>query len=219
MTDRAPQVDDDGVTAPARSSGERLDRLERTERIALRISIAQTILATIGFLIGVVALYAALNEADSVRKQQQASVWPHIRIRDMNIGTVGEERFEVIVGNRGIGPAVVKYVEAVIDGEERTSWHDIVALLPIGDERIGVSNEPILGAVISPNEDITLVSIEARFASAEVVANFRNLVRSDRANLIICYCSVFDDCWRVDAKANETVATPECPAPNPATEL
>lgn len=201
-----------------RSDEKRLARLERTEQIALRISLAQTILATIGFLIGVVALYAALNEADSVRKQQQASVWPHIRVRDMNIGVVGQERFDVIVGNRGIGPAVVKYVSAVIDGEEKLSWNDIVKPL-VGEQRFGMSTESVIGAVIAPNEDITIVSVEAQYSSAEIVKAFRDLVRSERANLIICYCSVFDDCRRVDAKVNETVHVDACPAPHPESEL
>ncbi len=218
MSKATPPADTGGELSPDRCEAERLARLERTEQIALRISVAQTILAVIGFMIGVVALYAALNEADAVRKQQQASVWPHIRVRDLNNGVVGAERFDVIVGNRGIGPAVVKYVKLVIDGEEKSNWYDVIEPL-IGEERIGVSHEPILGAVIAPNEDITVVSIEAKYASAEIVAGFRDLVRSDRANLIICYCSVFDDCWRVDAKANDTVETDACPAPHPASEL
>jgi len=200
------------------SDANRLARLERTEQIALRISVAQTILATIGFLIGVVALYAALNEADAVRKQQQASVWPHIRIRDMNNGVTGQERFDVIVGNRGIGPAVVKYVSADIDGEEKLSWYDIVKPL-VGEKRFGLSHESVIGAVIAPNEDITIVSVDAQYSSAELVTAFRDLVRSERANLIICYCSVFDDCRRVDAKANETVEVDQCPAPHPESQL
>lgn len=52
-------------------------RRDRMERLALRISVVQTALAVMGFFIGSIALYAALNEADAVRKQQQASVWPY----------------------------------------------------------------------------------------------------------------------------------------------
>lgn len=218
MGEAAPPSENADKPAVGRSDEERLARLERTEQIALRISVAQTILAVIGFMVGVVALYAAMNEADSVRKQQQASVWPHIRIRDMNIGVVGQERFDVIVGNRGIGPAVVKYVSAVIDGEEKLSWYDIVKPL-VGERRFGMSHESITGAVIAPNEDITIVSVEAQYSSPEVVTAFRDLVRSERANLFICYCSVFDECRRVDAKANETVEVDQCPAPHPESQL
>ncbi|MCB2096883.1 MAG: hypothetical protein KDE05_04560 [Parvularculaceae bacterium] len=217
MGEATPPVEG-GAPSPARSESERLARLERTEQIALRISVAQTVLAIIGFFVGVIALYAAMNEADAVRKQQQASVWPHIRVRDLNIGVVGQERFDIIVGNRGIGPAVVKYVQVVIDGEEQTNWYDVIKPLA-GDERIGISHEPILGAVISPNEDITVVSVESKYASPEIVAGFRDLVRSERSNLIICYCSVFDDCWRVNVRANEKAGVDTCPAPHPESQL
>jgi len=197
---------------------ERVSRLERTEKIALRISLAQTALAVVGFFVGLIALYAALNEADAVRKQQQASVWPHIRIRDMNVGLSGEERFDVIVGNRGIGPAIIKNVTAVVDGEAMYNWYDIVTLATEQNAR-GISHEPIIGAVIAPNEDITLVSVVAKYSSKEEVFAFRDLVRSGRANLVICYCSVFDDCRRVDARANQTIEQNSCAAPDPAARL
>lgn len=196
----------------------RVSRLERTEQIALRISLAQTALAVVGFFVGLIALYAALNEADAVRKQQQASVWPHIRIRDLNTGLEGQEQFDVIVGNRGIGPAIIKNVTAVVDGKPIHNWYDIVSLAT-GQEARGISHEPIIGAVIAPNEDITLVSLAARYSSKEEVFAFRDLVRSGRANLVICYCSVFDDCRRVDARANQTIEQETCAAPDPAARL
>ena len=199
-------------------SDDRIARLERTDKFALRISIAQTALAVVGFFVGLIALYAALNEADAVRKQQQASVWPHIRIRDMNIGLSGEERFDVIVGNRGIGPAIIKNVSATVDGKEMQSWYDIVERAT-EKPASGVSHEPIIGAVIAPNEDIILVSLAARYSSKEEVFAFRDLVRSGRANLVVCYCSVFDDCRRVDARANQTVEVAACAAPNATSEL
>ena len=184
----------------------------------MRMSVAQTGLAVVGFLVGLIALYAALNEADAVRKQQQASVWPHLRVRDLNIGVSGQERFDIIVGNRGIGPAIVKDVRAFVDGEEMTSWYDIVSLVADGEAR-AISHEPVVGAVIAPNEDITMVLVEAKYASLEATTAFRELIRSGRANMTICYCSVFDDCRRIDARSNETVAVKACAAPNAETEL
>ncbi|MEO1241572.1 MAG: hypothetical protein AAFX54_06655 [Pseudomonadota bacterium] len=215
----ADQPSADGEKPKANADNDdRVSRLERTDRIALRISVAQTVLAVVGFFVGLVALYAALNEADAVRKQQQASVWPHLRIRDLNIGLSGEERFDIIVGNRGIGPAIIKNVRAVVDGKEMNSWYEIVDLAA-GKESTAISHEPIVGAVVAPNEDITLVSLEAKYSSKEAVFAFRDLVRSGRATLIICYCSVFDDCRHVDAQANQTIDVKSCPAPDPTTEL
>jgi len=190
------------------------EKLSRAEKIALRVSVIQTVLAVTGFFIGVIALYAALNEADAVRKQLQASVWPHLRVTDMNRGVPGEERFDIIVSNRGIGPAVVKSVAVTVDGEEMNSWFEVVGSIA-GDRQVGISNNVLGGAVIAANEDIIAVSLEAKYSTAEATVAFRDLTRSGRANLRICYCSVFDDCWTHDAYAGETIETKSCPDQNP----
>lgn len=190
------------------------ERLTRADRIALRISAIQTILAVTGFFVGVVALYAALNEADAVRKQQQASVWPHIRIVDMNYGIPGEERFEIIVSNKGIGPARIRQVSVTISGQEQTSWYEIVRKLPGGDDA-KISNYRLADIVLAPNEDITAVSLQAPYASRETIFAFRELVQSGDAGMSICYCSVFEDCWNLDAYARRPVPVKQCPEQNP----
>ncbi|MCB2112012.1 MAG: hypothetical protein KDD85_00525 [Parvularculaceae bacterium] len=194
------------------------EKLSRAERIALRVSVIQTVIAVTGFFIGVIALYAALNEADAVRKQLQASVWPHLRVTDINHGVPGEEKFDIIVSNRGIGPAVVKSVAVTVDGEEKVDWFEVVQTVA-GKERFGLSNINIGGAVIAPTEDIVMVSLDSKFATSEITRAFRDLTRSGRANLRICYCSVFDDCWTHDALSGETIETKSCPAHNPASNI
>ncbi len=192
--------------------------LTRAERIFVRISVLQTILAVVGMFTGAVALYAALNEADAVRKQQQASVWPHIRVSDMNFGVPGEERFQLTVSNRGIGPAQIRSVEATIDGAVQTSWYDIVKMTA-EKEQFGISNAPVAGIVLAPNEDITAVSVEVPSASKKTVEAFRDLIRSGRANMKVCYCSVFDECWILDALASETSPIAACPLQNPESNI
>lgn len=188
--------------------------MTRAERIFVRISVLQTILAVAGLFTGAVALYAALNEADAVRKQQQAAVWPYVRIVDFNYGVEGEERFDLSVGNRGIGPARIQYASLTIDGEEQLSWYDVIDELADG-ENYGISNYTLANQVLSANEDVVAVSIDARFAPKSLVFAFRDLVRSGRANNRLCYCSVFDDCKMLDALASTTTEIGACPAQNP----
>ena len=192
--------------------------LTRAERIFVRISILQTILAVAGMFTGAVALYAALSEADAVRKQQQASVWPYIGVTDANIGIEGQERFEIIVSNKGIGPARIRSVAAEIDGEEVTSWYDVVEGLAEGAE-YGISNFPLSREVLASNESVRAMSIEVRYAPRKLVIAFRDLIRSGRANMTLCYCSVFDDCWSLDALNNTTVETDGCPEQNPESNI
>lgn len=194
------------------------ERMTRAERIFVRINVVQTILAVAGVFTGAVALYAALNESAAVRRQSEAAVWPHIRVTDLNYGVPGEERFDIIVGNRGIGPARIKQVRLSVDDEEYVSWYDVVSLVD-QDGEFGISNNVLSDAVLASNEDITAVSVEAKFASKETTLAFRDLVRSGRANLEICYCSVFDSCWRLNAQERSTAQVDRCPAKNPESNL
>ncbi|WDI32869.1 hypothetical protein PUV54_06620 [Hyphococcus flavus] len=194
------------------------ERMTRAERIFVRINIVQTILAVAGVFTGAVALYAALNESAAVRRQTESAVWPHIRVSDMNFGVPGEERFQLAVSNRGIGPARIKSVKVTVDGEVQTNWYDIVGMVA-EEEQFGISNIPIVGMVLSPDEDITAVSVGVPFASKETTEAFRDLVRSGRANMQICYCSVFDECWNLDALTNVTAPVAACPEQNPESRI
>src|SRR5215510_1732392 len=90
--------------------------LTPAERIFVRISVMQTALAVIGIFTGAVALYATLNESDAVRKQLDASVWPHVETGSDLYTKEAVARHEEFHGsegplfrftvlNSGIGPA------------------------------------------------------------------------------------------------------------------
>lgn len=188
--------------------------LSRADRIALRISVIQTVLAVTGFVVGAIALYAALNEADAVRKQLQASVWPFVKLQDVNYDAPGDKRFEIMVGNRGIGPARIKTVSVTIDGEPQTNWRDMIRPLADG-AGFGTTNFLVEGTVLAPAEDITMIGLSAEFSSPELVDAFRELVGSGRVNMEICYCSVFDECWNLNAREGDTNPVKQCPEPAP----
>ncbi|MCA8890195.1 MAG: hypothetical protein KDA46_15270 [Parvularculaceae bacterium] len=215
MTEGPPETDAPHEAAPnpaspSATTSPAAPPMSRAERIFVRINILQAVLAIAGLFTGAVALYAALSEADAVRKQQQAAVWPHIRVVDLNVGRPGEERFDVIVGNRGIGPARIKSATLTVDGKRVKSWYEVIDTLADG-AAYGISNYPIAGEVLAPGEDIVTVSVEAKYASVEIVKAFQDLVRAGRGNLQICYCSVFDECWRSDALSRKTTPVDACP--------
>jgi len=194
------------------------DEMTRAERIFVRISVLQTFLAIAGMFTGAIALYAALNEADAVRKQQQAAVWPSIGVTQINYGSPGEERFVINVSNKGIGPARIITAEVTIDGEPVSSWREVLRQFSDG-QPFAMSNFRIGGSVLAPGEEVTAVAVEQKYSSKEILSGFRELASSGRANLSICYCSVFDDCWRFDAVKESTEPIEQCPAPNPSSSI
>lgn len=199
---------------PSKPALDQQETMTRAERIFVRINVMQTILAVAGMFTGAVALYAALNEADAVRKQQQAVVWPYVGVTQINYGSAGEERFVINVSNKGIGPARIIAAEVTVDGEPVSSWREVLRPFA-GGEPFAMSNYRIGGSVLAPGEEVTAVAVELKYSSEEILSGFRELASSDRANLRICYCSVFDDCWQYDTLNESAEPVKQCSAQNP----
>lgn len=182
--------------------------LTRSERIALRVSVAQTVLAVVGFLVGLIALYAALNEADAVRKQQQASVWPHLDLAVSNNNVIDNEFTSIAVANKGIGPARIKNVSVWLDDAPVSSWWTLLELVgDIEGAPILISNADINGKVLAAGDEVELMRLDktalptaggAAEDYSELLARLRGGIAQGRVRMAICYCSVFDDCWMFD---------------------
>ncbi len=197
--------------------------LSQSDRIALRMSAAQTVLAVVGFLVGLIALYAALNEADAVRKQQQASVWPHLDIAVSNNNIIDNEFTTIAVANKGIGPARIRSVEVRLDDAPVSSWWALLGAVGEGDgDAILISNADISGKVLSAGDEVELMRLDKAAIPvtggeprdySEVLAGLRSAIAGGRVRMNICYCSVFDDCWVFDTKRyGDTEAVDACAA-------
>ena len=184
----------------------------------MRISVAQTVLAVVGFLVGLIALYAALNEADAVRKQQQASVWPYVDFSISNSNLQNDQFTEVAISNKGIGPARIKTVNVLLDGAPTANWWDLVGKTAgLGEGDIALSNTDAAGRVMASGESLMLVRVDRNAipddeaGALEVRDRFRQALGQDRISMTVCYCSVFDDCWTVDmAVVGEASAVRAC---------
>ena len=193
--------------------------LTRSERVNLRISVAQTVLAVVGILMGSIALYAALSEADAVRKQQQASVWPHLQAGRYYYGKVDEERVEFQAKNSGIGPARVRYIDVTVDGEPMNDWFDVIKAVQ-GGARVGISNDSIGQSVISAGENVTMLSLDRQYSNIETVEAVRDAFDDNSIVVDICYCSVFDACWAYKSSdVTEPEAVTTCPEQSRATQF
>lgn len=161
-------------------------------------STVQTVIAVTGLFVACVALYAGLTEADAVRKQQQASVWPRLTIAtstgDFDAFTSGEaERFfKIIFINSGIGPARIRAIRVAVDGMPQKNWPSTIEAVT-GSSGMEYAQSTISGAVVRPGETYPALALRSDDA-----ALMRENIRRDgslRIAIDACYCSVFDDCW------------------------
>ena len=212
------------MTEPVETPGSNQNRL------LVRLSILQTIPAVVGIFIATVALFAALNESDAVRKQQQAAVWPHVQVDRSNISTDTNIGVKITVSNRGIGPARIRSAEVTLDGDPFTSWNGVFEQLSPGAEGFFPRSDSHVGtSVLVPGSDVTVIDLDTvvfnqfdldsmddiatREETEQAILAFRDALTADRFEMTLCYCSVFDDCWQVSNVQRDPAPVKVCEPP------
>ena len=193
-------------------NGKQENRLDRVEKMTLRMSVIQTTIAVTGFFVAIIALYAALNEADAVRKQQQASVWPHLEFQRSFRGVSGSERLDINLRNSGIGPAKIELIEFFLDGAALRNWDE--ALGPFtGADANTYSHIGVSGRVMRPDDEFAILSLIASEIDPQSIIAIRDAVDQGRLAGRICYCSVFEECWLLVSETREPEPVRRCPEP------
>lgn len=202
-------------------------KLTRSQRIMIRISVIQTVLAVAALFTGAIALWAALNEADAVRKQLQAGAWPYVSVTSSNSNFEGDEYVVFYARNKGLGPAKIQTAAAYIDDVAYSSWWPFIAELADVDRESGISiaisNSSIYGAVMSPEETVQLLRLDRQARVTDQAGNevmdylsllqkFRSGIATRDVRFEVCYCSVFDDCWLVVSSGSAPEEVDMCPA-------
>lgn len=160
-------------------------------------ALAAVVAAAIGFLALLVSGYTAYVQ----RQQVSAQVWPFLII-----GYADPDR-SIIVLNKGVGPAQVRAVQVLVDGEPRRSWDEVMEAFGVdtdGFERSTISNN-----VLSAGERLEIVKLPD-LAHYE---RFRQEAQK-RLKISICYCSTLGECWLRDRKVRDQTGTEveACPA-------
>ena len=184
------------------------------ERVFLRLTFWQTLLSLAGVFTGAVALYAALNESEAVRKQTAAAVWPYVQfmINDRDDGEAAY--FALSFENVGVGPAQMRSMLLTFDGEALTSWDSVTTNLLGRKAKLGTEygKSGIRRRVLAPGDSVVAFQTSDRALALAM----QEAVYSGAAVLSYCYCSIFEECWESgsasgdDSKATDTVDA--CPS-------
>jgi hypothetical protein len=182
--------------------------LASTERMFLRLTFWQTLLSVAGVFIAVVALYAALSESAAVREQTAAAVWPFVQlsIQDSDSGDTAE--FTVSFTNAGVGPAKMRTMQLVVDGEPTRDWADAVTRQG-GHLTDSVSRNFISNRVLSPDESVD----SFHTSDPELARKFQEVMSNPENYITFCYCSIFNECWVADSRKDlqEPESVKDCP--------
>jgi hypothetical protein len=182
--------------------------LAQTERIFLRLTFWQTVLSVAGAFIAVVALYAALTESAAVRQQTAAAVWPFVQFSTEDSDSGESAEFTMYFTNAGVGPARMRTMRLVIDGEPIRDWEHAVTLFG-GQLTDHVSRNFVSNRVLSPDEKVVSFST----TDPDLARRFRASVGNPDSFIAFCYCSIFDECWLADSREDlqNPEAVEDCP--------
>jgi hypothetical protein len=192
LTDREYETGEDPADQKRNTS-----ILPGTERLFVRMTLWQTILSVVGIFIAVVALYAALKESAAVRQQTAAAVWPFVQmvIADYDNGDMAG--FTMSFVNVGVGPAKVRNLRLEIDGQPIRDWAQAVSVLG-GDVDAKVGRDFLGGRVLRPEEKVDLIST----TDPDLARRFQLAIATQGNYVSYCYCSIFDECWLADSRAD-----------------
>lgn len=174
--------------------------LSRSERIFVRISVWQTVLSLVGLFVAVVALYAALNESEAVRRQTAAAVWPYLQLTVNDHVAAEDALFELSLTNAGVGPTHIRDMRVTLAGQHVATWEEMLDSIDARPESF--SQNAANRRVIRPGESVVIFGTRDRRA----VQALRAVVANPENAIEFCYCSIFDECWFADSR--ETDAMP-----------
>jgi hypothetical protein len=149
------------------------------------------LVALTAVIIGVLTMFVYIYQARLMSQQMQAATWPYVEIIFSN----SEDRFSIHVTNKGAGPAIVKTATVQLDGisyQDTQRNLDSVTYLLTGKRKLLDSYTNVHNRVMAPGEVINFIEIN----DSTSVALFLESLQKHSAGLEICYCSVFDKCWK-----------------------
>jgi hypothetical protein len=159
--------------------------------------------AIIAAFVGLLALCVSGYTAFLQKQQVRAQVWPYLE------PGMSSSKREVVLFNKGVGPAIIHSVQLRVDGKPQHNWSETFSALGIKYEH-HIPYSTINGVVIPGNDKIEQLA----FPTAEDFNLYSHQVQ--RVNLKICYCSSLGDCWQYDdAIANpgeQHLLVDRCPA-------
>jgi hypothetical protein len=150
-------------------------------------------------MIAVAAVMISIQQGCQTRAHDRLSVTPRFLV-DSFVETNKHTGIHLL--NNGLGPGEVREFKVLVDGKPKTSWVDVLRTLDIPDGEItqralvpgdfvGVTN------ITNPLEsEYLLLAIKDTPERVVLLAT-----RFYRVEVIITYCSLYKECWRVSNKS------------------
>ena len=148
--------------------------------------------------LGVAILHGHTMEAmaDANARLVAANSWPFLAYGSGIVTVNGVTRAQMRVYNSGVGPAKIESAELVWKGVAYRKSRDFLAACCEFDTE-NFDSSLLSNVVLPPGQAVEFIGL-AQTTDAKAFAALHAAMFSRDLQLNICYCSIFDDCWRTD---------------------
>lgn len=138
------------------------------------------------------ALIVAVLEVRNQQDFQKLSIEPYMELGNTGAEQVGHYAF--FLANNGLGPAIIKSHDLTVDGSSVRSWSEAARITT----ETRSPNETLVSDLytnrrIKASETIELFKITPY---TDFAKEFHSEMNSSRVKYEICYCSIYEDCWK-----------------------
>jgi hypothetical protein len=173
------------------------------------------ILITLPTLIISIALaYFSFVQADASRKMQRTETWPYVSYGTDNSSPEVKNEISFSLSNDGVGPARLKEMEFLYDGRPMHDALDFIqnccgSAAKAAGRSLTFTTDRVDG-VLRSGEKRSFI----RLAQTNQNKPLWDKLNQERWKVVIrsCYCSIFDDCWVFDSRAEQPQEVKVCPA-------
>ncbi len=155
----------------------------------------QMLVALSALLLSLCGLFISIYEASLIRQSQRAATWPYVEIG----ASLSAGRVTIWVENTGVGPARIQAGALTYKGELQEDWQQLMRNLggEIADS-VDIYKSLINGRVLPANSEREAIFALTKNSAAEekMIMLIRRAIRSGDLDIYVCYCSVYDECWR-----------------------
>ena len=152
-------------------------------------------IAIASMALALASLWFSMYQGSAIRQHQRMSVrpwlWIDFRFDDSGAG------FALM--RMGTGPARIQSFEVFVDGKPQSDWTAAMSALGLPEDSDYHFSVPIPGILYMPGSDLTLFWVKHGPAAVLMMERFARL------DIVVCYCSLYDECWRVIHSRNNQV--------------
>ena len=151
------------------------------------------LVAICALITSAMAVFMAWDQGSVMRAQQHGAVYPVLQVDGFAADEGRTTALGINVRNSGVGPALIESVEFFVNDQRTEQFDSYIETLPSGYD---LSYAAISGRALAPGETVTAIAIRWPNNSFDRSTISRVQADSDTWSLEICYCSVFDRCWK-----------------------